>query len=201
MSRRRHDVDDAAAELVGSALRRPGRDAEGLRDVRLRIPDHHRVGTIDEARVAAHVVAVSMGMHHDQRNRFLLVRGEPAIDQTVDLRAKRPALDARVDDQRLLAAEDQIEERRFELSLAFTREHENPASRVAGIGRARDDSELDQQVDALYDQLMRLTERLGQIRRRQACPLTQQQDGRCGSHATSAAANPLRVRRAHRRRS
>ena len=56
----------------------------------------------------------------------------------------------------------------FELSLALGGENENPASGVAGIVGARDDPEFDQQVDALRDQLMRLAERLGQIRRGQS---------------------------------
>jgi hypothetical protein len=78
--------------------------------------DHHGVGTILELGVAHVVVAVAMGMGHDQGRRGVQpVDHAPVLDQSVDGRPDLQPAGAGVEQQDMVLAEQQIEEGAFEI--------------------------------------------------------------------------------------
>ena len=110
MAGNRQDVDHAAAEIDAAGLLGPLGDAEGLL-LRLDGGGNQRgVGHAVEALVAGGVVAVRVGVGHDERDGVALVALQPLGDQLLRDGGGVARARAGVHQQGALAAEEKIEE-------------------------------------------------------------------------------------------
>jgi len=110
-------AERAATQIECCNIPGPGIDAEERRDIRRLQPDDHRAGPLCERRVRSDMVPMGMAVRDDQWDRAALVRDQPFGDQPVDGRHDLPAVRAAVDQQHLVAPEQQIEERRLEIAV------------------------------------------------------------------------------------
>ena len=111
----RHDLEHPAAEIVPTDPARPVRDPEERRDVRGAEADDSGVGAVAELGVAGVMIAVPVRVRDDQADRTVAVAGAPIGDQPIDGRPDREAAGPAVDQHGAVAAENEIEEGRFEI--------------------------------------------------------------------------------------
>ncbi len=110
-----NDVDHAAAEVVRHDLLRPARDPEEAGHGCLSAAKHRRVRLTKELAVSGHVIAVTVGVGDDQLDRLLVSSLQPLVDDVVHGGRDRDAARPRILHEDLLLAEDQVDERRFEV--------------------------------------------------------------------------------------
>ncbi len=114
---RRDDVQHPAAEVELGDVVRPVRDLEEGRDLRRGPADHDRVRPLLELHVAHPVVAVTVAVGDDQRNRVSMVGFQPVGDHAVYRRAHLQAAGPGVEQQGAVLAEQQVEEGGLEVGL------------------------------------------------------------------------------------
>lgn len=113
--RGRDDRKRATAEVVGCNTVGPVLDAEEGCDFLWLQADYRGVGAGGEFAVALMMIAVAVRVGDDEGDRFAIMRGEPLGDNGIDCGADLQATGTAVDQQRAIAAEQQVEKRCLEI--------------------------------------------------------------------------------------
>ncbi len=106
------------AEIDGDGVGRPASNPERFLQLRDRRGDQLHAGHAAEPGVAGGVIRVGVRMDDDERRRGSIVPFRPFGDQVEHHRRRLHLARARVLEQRLVASEDEIEERFFVVNAA-----------------------------------------------------------------------------------
>ena len=81
-----NDAEGTTTKIELANLVRPVLDAEETGHVRGLEPDDDGVGTVSKCAIACDMVAMTVAVRDDERNRSAMMRGQPVCDEAVDNR-------------------------------------------------------------------------------------------------------------------